>query len=150
MLNKEKYAKEILDIVCSGDSVALKNGCLYPCANIACEECDLNYSHNCHKNLIEWANSEYKEHKIDWSKVPIDTPIYVWDGNNKDSKKRRYFAKYKDKKIYAFMDGTTSWTGIDDESDETIINNDINENFIVNWDNAEIKEGVDCSEWYKD
>lgn len=46
---------------------------------------------------------------IDWSKVPVDTPILVQDikGNGYV---RRYFAKYKDGKIYAWKDGTTSWT----------------------------------------
>ena len=40
MLNKEKYAKEILDIVCSGDSLGKQNGHLCPCTNIKCSDCD--------------------------------------------------------------------------------------------------------------
>lgn len=38
MKNKEKYAKEIVDVACSGDSIAVtKEGeCVVRCGNIAC------------------------------------------------------------------------------------------------------------------
>lgn len=42
MLNKEKYAKEILDIVCSGNDLGKQNGHLCPCANIKCSDCEFN------------------------------------------------------------------------------------------------------------
>lgn len=52
----------------------------------------------------EWGNSEYKEIRINWSKVPTDTPIYV-------NGKPKYFASYEtDDKIYCFPNGTTSFT----------------------------------------
>ena len=129
MLNKEKYAKEILDIVCDKGGAVL---CIY--ANITCKECDLNYGDNCHKNIIEWANSEYKEREIDWNKVPVDTPIYVWDDGNAY---KRYFAGYDkiNNMIIAFDNGGTSWS-----SGATT----------TRWIHAKIKEGIDCSQWYKD
>ena len=138
MLNKEKYAKEIIDIVCSGEEIGKKNGHLQPCTDTSCCNCDFNTDLGCVEELQKWANSEYKEPEIDWNKVPIDTPIYVWDNNeDKIYKKKRYFAEYdtNNDKIIAFTEGQTSWT-----SDQNI----------MVWDNAEIKEGVDCSEWYKD
>ena len=45
MTNREKYAKELLDIACGGTPIAVKNG--VPCAcdgTIRCDECDL-YAH---------------------------------------------------------------------------------------------------------
>ena len=135
MLNKEKYAKEIIDIVCSGKEIGKQNGHLQPCADTNCYNCDFNTDLGCVEEFQKWANSEYKEREIDWNKVPVDTPIYVWD-NNDNITYKRYFAGYdkKNNMIIAFDKGRTSW------SSETT----------TKWDNAKIKEGVDCSEWYKD
>ena len=135
MLNKEKYAKEILDIVCSGNDLGKQNGHLCPCANIKCSDCDFNTTLCCPEEIQKWANSEYKEPEIDWSKVPVDTPIYVWD-NNDNRTYERYFAGYDkiNNIIIAFANGGTSWSSAT----------------TTTWDNAKIKEGVDCSEWYKD
>lgn len=46
---------------------------------------------------------------IDWSKVPVDTPILV-KNHDGESWEKRYFAFFKDGNIYAWMCGTTSWT----------------------------------------
>ena len=137
MLNKEKYAKEIAEIACNGDCIGMMNGILYPCNTIkSCKHCDfydIETKILCTENIKKWANSEYKEREIDWNKVPVDTPIYVWDNG---ATYKRYFAGY-DKKynmIIAFDNGGTSWSSVT----------------TTKWDNAKIKEGVDCSEWYKD
>ena len=138
MLNKEKYAKEILDIVCSGNVVGKRNGHLCPCANIHGSDCEFNKCDTsiCNEEFTKWANSEYKEPEIDWNKVPVDTPIYVWD-NNDNRTYKRHFAGYNkvNNMIIAFDDGGTSWS-----SGATT----------TKWDNAKIKEGIDCSQWYKD
>ena len=65
MLNKEKYAKEILDIACNGDSVGMRNGILCSCDTINnCNHCDFyNEGILCEEVIKEWANSEYKEPK---------------------------------------------------------------------------------------
>ncbi len=34
MLNREKYAKEILDIACKGDKIAVRNGKMTSCDNL--------------------------------------------------------------------------------------------------------------------
>lgn len=47
---------------------------------------------------------------IDWSKVQVDTKIYVRN-NNMKGWCHRHFAKYEDGKVYAWMDGTTSFSG---------------------------------------
>ena len=50
---------------------------------------------------------ECKESKVDWSKVNVDTPILVGEGDGEWVK--RYFAEYKDGIVYAWCGGSTSW-----------------------------------------
>ena len=50
-----------------------------------------------------------KKPEVDWSKVKVDTPILVRD--NKESKwLERYFAKFEDGKVYAWLGENTSYT----------------------------------------
>ena len=51
---------------------------------------------------------------VDWSKVPVDTPILVRDLKGQDWSKR-YFAFFKDEKVYAWVNGATSWSAEDDK-----------------------------------
>lgn len=48
---------------------------------------------------------------IDWSKVEVDTPVFVRDSIN-EVWKCRYFAEYKDGKVYTWRDGKTSWSNV--------------------------------------
>ena len=135
MLNKEKYAKEILDIVCQdGVNPAVIDNIPVNCLGTECHRCQF-YDTYCVGAFVKWANSEYKEREIDWSKVPVDTPIYVWD-NNDNRTYKRHFAGYNkvNNMIIAFDNGGTSWSSVT----------------TTKWDNAKIKEGIDCSEWYKE
>ena len=110
MLNKEKYAKEILNIACEGHSIAMIDGKLRQCSGASCSKCDFNSNINCRKNVNEWANSEYVEPQVDWSKVPVDTPILVRNEGVGKEWEKRHFARYIDGKIYAWPIGTTSWS----------------------------------------
>ena len=58
-------------------------------------------------NLDEIVRMDFKE-IVDWSKIPIDTKILVSDDG--EDWIRRYFAKYEGGRVYAFMEGTTSFT----------------------------------------
>ena len=85
MLNKEKFAKEIIEIATNGNfthgnfkEIAVVDGKPCRCENTNCRDCDFNII-TCDNELSEWANSEYKELVIDWDKVPVDTPVLVWD-----------------------------------------------------------------------
>ena len=134
MLNKEKYAKEIIDIVCQdGVNPAVIDNIPVNCLGTECHSCQF-YDTYCVGAFVKWANSEYKEREIDWNKVPVDTPIYVWDDGNTY---KRYFAGYDkiNNMIIAFDNGGTSWS-----SGATT----------TRWIHAKIKEGIDCSQWYKD
>ena len=56
--------------------------------------------------LVE-GEKEHKEPEVDWSKVNVDTPILVGEGDGEWVK--RYFAEYKDGIVYAWCGGSTSW-----------------------------------------
>lgn len=84
-------------------------GKITECGRTDCDECDFGDSFICMAKAMEWANSEYVEPPVDWSKVAVDTPILVKDcecGNWN----RRYFAKYENGMLYAWSDGATSWS----------------------------------------
>lgn len=61
---------------------------------------------------------------VDWSKVVVDTPIFVRN-RIEDVWNCRYFAKYEDGKVYTWCGGRTSWSNV--ISDEP-----------VNWKYAEL------------
>lgn len=114
MLNREKYAKEIVEIACNRQRLAISNGKPTTCEGLSCEDCDLyDMQGDCDKLKIqEWASAEYVEPPVDWSKVDVDTPILVRDGES-DTWARRYFAKYEDNTVYAWGNGSTSWSATD-------------------------------------
>ena len=65
MKNKEKFAKEIVEIVCDGNDVAVDKGTGKPvhCENIICCDCMFN-GKICSTALKEWAESEYIEKPV--------------------------------------------------------------------------------------
>ena len=48
---------------------------------------------------------------VDWSKVEVDTPIFV-RMSNEEVWKCRYFAMYEDGEVYAWQLGRTSWSNV--------------------------------------
>ncbi len=108
MLNKEKFAKEIIEIATTRENIGVTNGKPCVCKNISCDDCDFHIV-TCTKELEKWANSEYKAIEIDWDRVPVDTPVLVWD-MYAENKLRRYYAGLKNGRYMAFDDGTTSWS----------------------------------------
>lgn len=119
MTNKEKYGKEILDIACTGDRVAMRksDNVIVGCRKLECLDCAFNtHEKFCNDEIEKWANSEYVEPPVDWSKVAVDTPILVKDYKS-DTWERRYFAKYENGKVYTWLGGATSWStsGTDDD-----------------------------------
>lgn len=91
MKNKEKFAKEIIEIACDGCGFAVNNrtGKPVPCCELCCSDCLFN-SEECEGEKIKaWAESEY-----------IEKPVI--------SKKDRAFLEYLDARtnyITRDMDG---------------------------------------------
>lgn len=114
MLNKEKFAKEIIKIACEGQDIAVVNGKLTTCHDVLnCKRCDFYNpsTMTCNSKFAtkEWANSEYVEPPVDWSKVAVDTPILVRNYNNQGWFKR-HFANYEGGMVRSWIDGKTSWS----------------------------------------
>lgn len=98
MKNKEKFAKEIVEIACSGDVLAVSKvtGKPISCKNTRCEYCNrCNDFPICEeKRLREWAESEYIENPViskrdrafldyigeraEWMTKDCDGEISVW------------------------------------------------------------------------
>lgn len=106
MTNAEKYVNEILEAVKQNAVCKFMKDFVFEDMGVKCREipnCD------CCKTLFPtWAQKEYKEPEVDWSKVAVDTPILVKDPQKKWRK--RYFAKYENGRILTFTKGATSWS----------------------------------------
>lgn len=112
MTNREKFAEKILDIACGGSKIAVDKATLEPiaCNSLECRDC-LFYTECCKGARKKWANSEYVEPPVDWSKVAVDTPILVRN-SEEDVWEKRHFAKYESGIVYAWAAGGTSWSAV--------------------------------------
>lgn len=119
MTNYEKY-KESVDLILQKDTEEIlafnKNTEeVAVCQHLDCEDC-LFYRNiggcYCSKNTMRWLVSEYKEPveaEVDWTKVPVDTPVLV--SSNKKFWYNRYFAGVDDDgRLFIFPNGRTSWS----------------------------------------
>lgn len=115
MTNYERYKKDIKKFTRLGIAVAMEKDTnkIVACKDIHCDVCLFHYDY-CADEKLQWANEEYKEPGIDWSKVPVDTKILVKD-NFENDWLPRYFAKYYNGIVYAWVDGKTSFSAEDEE-----------------------------------
>lgn len=110
MKNKEKFAKEIIEIAATGSSIAMCNGVLRECRGLPCSQCEFyDGGALCDSKCKAWAESEYVEPKyeIDWASVPVDTPVLIKGAADN----RRYFSRLlPDERLAVFRNGRTSWS----------------------------------------
>ena len=113
MINYEKQKTEIDTIIERGISIAVNKSTkkVVLCPEIACAECLFfkRGSAGCGVRMMEWLVAEYVEPEVDWSKVPIDTPVLI-SLNNKNWI-NRYFAGVNEKgqpTVFGF--GATQWS----------------------------------------
>lgn len=66
MKNKEKYAKEIVEIACNGGEIAISKETRkpVPCDGCRCIDCALSEKYGCSNAFREWAESEYIEKPV--------------------------------------------------------------------------------------
>lgn len=132
MKNREKYRETIMkpnDSFCNDfiRPIILKGHCFVDSeSELGCEQCAMIQA--------LWLDEEYVEPKVevDWSRVKIDTPIYIRDTNTQNWGKR-HFAKYEDGKIFAWADGHTSFT----------------ENATTQWAYAKLPDGIKPEDVYE-
>lgn len=111
MTNKEKYVKDLYNIFLNSFGVDEENKpfrCTFRCNGKCCGRiCQFyNNEKDCETLAKQWLDEECK---TDWSKVPVDTPILVRD-NITQRWLHRHFAKYENGKVFAWVDGLTSWS----------------------------------------
>lgn len=98
MKNKEKFSKEIFDIACRGDSIAITitNNEIVPCESIECEKCIFKVKEyeECSDKIKKWCESEYIEKPTLTSKEKkfLDLLLPKW----------KYMARGADKNLYVF------------------------------------------------
>nr|DAU29349.1 MAG TPA: protein of unknown function (DUF4224) [Caudoviricetes sp.] len=108
MTNYEHYKEQIEKIARLGWRVAVdKDNNPHACNEIKCDDC-IAGGYNCYQILSKWADAEYIEQEVDWSKVAVDTPILVSIDNVQWY--CRHFAKYENGLFYVWDDGRTSYT----------------------------------------
>lgn len=127
MTNYEYYRKDIERYTRLGLQFAIdKNSFeVVSCRNCDCGKCifipePCNHPNNftCDDVRLRWADKEYietetyEEHEVDWSKVLVDTPIWVRE-SEKTGWHPRHFAKFEDGFVYAWDNGATSFTADD-------------------------------------
>ena len=103
MLNIEKYIDELIEIgIVDVEHLYVKDGKPYSCEGKFNDK-------PCEELAKEWLFSEYEEPEIDWRKIKVDTPILVRDSED-ELWNRRYFAGFENGSVYAWDNGTTSWS----------------------------------------
>lgn len=119
MTNYENQKERIDAILNSNNSIAIDidTNEITTCRSLACSRCLFCGDYNeCYKNTIKWLFAEYKEPEVNWSKVPVDTPVLV----SHDGKKwcHRHFSRVVNGIPYIWMYGSTSWTAHNNHNNE--------------------------------
>lgn len=99
MKNKEKYTKEIVDIVCEDVSFGVdkRTGSPASCRELHCGKCLLNEMNRyaCYDSRKEWADSEYVERPV-ISKSDRTFLDYIRDED-------KYIARDENGKLFTYM-----------------------------------------------
>mgnify|MGYP004551129059 CR=1 FL=1 len=119
MINYEKYEETIDLILEQWENIAFDKDMkkVVSCSSgFKCKNCQFSYQYNeyqyCNVNRIKWLVAEYVEPvepEIDWSKVPVDTPVLISVDNRNWF--NRYFAGVNEKgQPTVFCYGATQWS----------------------------------------
>lgn len=107
MKNREKYAKEILDIACKGGTIAIdKNGNLVDCRDLICDKCAFGKALSCKKDELipKWCESEYVEKPILTTKEKLFLDLireeYTYMARDEDNQLSVYHRKPEKKSTY--------------------------------------------------
>ena len=103
MKNKEKFAKEIVELACNGDGIAVNkhSGMVFPCNNIPCSNCLFDNDYYCEEERKKWAESEYNEKSV-ISKKDRAFLEYL-------KEEFKYIVRHKDGTLFTYKDGLTNW-----------------------------------------
>lgn len=97
MKNKEKFSKEIVELACDGNRIAVvrQTGEFRSCYGMSCRECLFHSNtERCKEKAREWAESEYVERPV-ISKRDRTFLDYIKEGF-------KYIARDENDKLYAY------------------------------------------------
>lgn len=136
MLKCEKYAEEIADAMVENNCNFIKKYVLKPqcleCRNLICTDCA--------KILRQWMLEEYVEPEIDWTidwtKVPVDTPVMFRDKTSNIWKEGRFMCYQPNFRynFWCFRCGTDSQESCD----------------AIGWECCKLLDGVDPTPYLKE
>lgn len=112
MTNYESVEPDkVKDIFSKSFAVNKETGEVLKCTNLPCRLCLFSES-GCDEERLKWLDQPVFnfDKDIDWEKVPVDTPVLVW--NLEDCSYKRYFSGIKDGRFCTYSDGRTSWSSI--------------------------------------
>ena len=113
MKNKEKYAKEIVEIACEGNEFAVSKETGKPvrCVDMRCSLCAINLNEDEYKMCTdyrkEWAESEYIEKSV----IVISKKDRAFLEYLKEEFK--YIVRHRDGTLFAYKDQLTTWFRLD-------------------------------------
>lgn len=113
MKNKEKYAKEIVEIACEGNEFAVSKETGKPvrCVDMRCSLCAINLNEDEYKTCTdyrkEWAESEYIEKSV----IVISKKDRAFLEYLKEEFK--YIVRHRDGTLFAYKDQLTTWFRLD-------------------------------------
>lgn len=109
MKNKEKYAKEIVELACNGEGIAVNkhSGMVFPCNNIPCSNCLFDNDYYCEEERKKWAESEYIEKSV----IVISKKDRAFLEYLKEEFK--YIVRDKDGALFAYKNQLTTWFRLD-------------------------------------
>lgn len=99
-----------------------RTGEIRTCSGLECVDCLFHSVNSCRVEKMKWLDRPAfdPEKDIDWAKVPVDTPVLVWNRDT-ETECRRHFYELKCAEPYIFRTfaaGKTSWTAYEcDRSD---------------------------------
>lgn len=96
MKNKEKYAKQIVEVAVKGYHIAFDkiNNKVVPCYTITCDDCLFHGEERCQLTCEAWANAEYEEPKIFTEREKLFVKLFP---------SIQYIARDKNGTLYVFM-----------------------------------------------
>ena len=108
---------KVKDIFAGSFAVNKETGEVLKCENLPCRLCLFGESGDrCGEERLKWLDQLVVDwdKDIDWEKVPVDTPVIVWNSDNcsDNCSYNRYFSGIKDERFGAYADGRTSWSSI--------------------------------------
>ena len=116
MTNYESVEPDkVKDIFAEAFAVNKETGEVLKCFKLPCRLC-LFRGNRCGDARRKWLDQPVVDwdEDIDWEKVPVDTPVIVWNSDNcsDNCSYNRYFSGIKNGCFGTYADGRTSWSSI--------------------------------------